>query len=160
MAQQRTTATDPNYLDTFGSTSRLAFIGGKMIADYFGYHIGNSISLLVIVGSLASGVAYNMFKEVEKEEEEQEQAEQGKLEPTVQVPPPPPVVHTSSPDTFGAPAVVHRHTGGQSTQQADNAEEPNKEAPPSPDRVALLAKEMYSQVARPHSSPRGSNKDV
>ncbi|CAH0376104.1 unnamed protein product [Pelagomonas calceolata] len=29
MAQQRTTANDPNYLDTFGSTSRLAFIGGK-----------------------------------------------------------------------------------------------------------------------------------
>ena len=29
MAQQRTTANDPNFLDTFGSTSRLAFIGGK-----------------------------------------------------------------------------------------------------------------------------------
>ena len=29
MAQQRTTANDPNYLDTFGSTSRLAYIGGK-----------------------------------------------------------------------------------------------------------------------------------
>ena len=26
---QRTTATDPNYLETFGSTSRLAFLGGK-----------------------------------------------------------------------------------------------------------------------------------
>jgi len=26
---QRTTANDPNYLDTFGSTSRLAFLGGK-----------------------------------------------------------------------------------------------------------------------------------
>ena len=26
---QRTTANDPNYLDTFGSTSRLAYIGGK-----------------------------------------------------------------------------------------------------------------------------------
>ena len=29
MAQQRTTANDPNFLDTFGSTSRLAFLGGK-----------------------------------------------------------------------------------------------------------------------------------
>ena len=102
-----------------------------------------------------------MFKQVEKEDEEQEQAEQGKLEPTVMAPPPPAVVHTSSPETFGAPAVVHRHTGGQSTQQADETEtEEPKEAPPSPERVAFLAKEMYTQVARPHSSPRGSNKDV
>ena len=29
MAQQRTTATDPDFLATYGSTSRLAFLGGK-----------------------------------------------------------------------------------------------------------------------------------
>ena len=29
MAQQRTTANDPDFLATYGSTSRLAFLGGK-----------------------------------------------------------------------------------------------------------------------------------
>jgi predicted tellurium resistance membrane protein TerC len=38
----------------------LGFIGGKMIADFGGYHISTGVSLAVVAGALAGGVGLSL----------------------------------------------------------------------------------------------------
>jgi predicted tellurium resistance membrane protein TerC len=66
-------ATDLKYLEPAVAVV-LGFIGGKMVAEYLGYHIPTEVALSVVTSMLATGVGASVWEQQQQLKQEEEDA--------------------------------------------------------------------------------------